>query len=360
MSGRLRTPNGKLYQLLPGQPSGTPARYGVVRLDLCNCGGSMCEDDQSVYHCKGCDRWVPWCYGGADDLPDHCDDCWAEAHEKDEDMAKKKWRKIPVEGMAGLRVDVADDDSVRINGHRIHAAAAKRVIDLLYRSLPHGKEEIAGRGDVPMARVRKLANPSRDSVYAKMARELVRRREAERPPLNINEKIAREIDEEILKDAFVPASLASRLECPECGSEKVSHVDTATTWSSQCLACAHTWKAPDEWPTPAWAKEQVENELYQIDSSKLTVKAVHESGTPAPRFGPFFLSRYEYTMDRSSPNYTYLDMEFLQADSGPVGFGPWGRYGRQDTIKIRTTMPEDFTVMEDLIQRRFHLVADDE
>lgn len=27
--------------------------------------------------CIGCDRSVPWCYGAADDMPLHCDDCWA-------------------------------------------------------------------------------------------------------------------------------------------------------------------------------------------------------------------------------------------------------------------------------------------
>lgn len=42
------------------------------------------EYDQTytdVYRCSGCDRWRPWCDGCGDDMPEHCDRCWAEAHE---------------------------------------------------------------------------------------------------------------------------------------------------------------------------------------------------------------------------------------------------------------------------------------
>lgn len=41
------------------------------------------QDDGLVtclYRCEGCDRLVPWSNGAADDMPDHCDDCWAQAH----------------------------------------------------------------------------------------------------------------------------------------------------------------------------------------------------------------------------------------------------------------------------------------
>lgn len=36
-----------------------------------------------VYACPGCKRLVPWCFGAADDMPDHCDDCWSVAHVKE-------------------------------------------------------------------------------------------------------------------------------------------------------------------------------------------------------------------------------------------------------------------------------------
>lgn len=32
------------------------------------------------YVCDGCGRRRPMCDGADDDMPDHCDRCWAEAH----------------------------------------------------------------------------------------------------------------------------------------------------------------------------------------------------------------------------------------------------------------------------------------
>jgi hypothetical protein len=51
----------------------------------CTCGGSICQDKHGApavrrYRCVGCKRLVPWCFGAADDMPSHCDNCWAEAH----------------------------------------------------------------------------------------------------------------------------------------------------------------------------------------------------------------------------------------------------------------------------------------
>lgn len=47
----------------------------------CLCGGDVCEGTEDRpgkrYVCKGCDRSVLWCFGGDDNLPFHCDDCWA-------------------------------------------------------------------------------------------------------------------------------------------------------------------------------------------------------------------------------------------------------------------------------------------
>lgn len=51
----------------------------------CVCGGTICQNkagDPAVrrFRCVGCRRLVPWCFGAADDMPLHCDDCWAEMH----------------------------------------------------------------------------------------------------------------------------------------------------------------------------------------------------------------------------------------------------------------------------------------
>lgn len=53
---------------------------------MCTCGYCLSKDGKRIlrtYSCAGCARRVPWCYGGggdADDMPEHCDDCWLEAH----------------------------------------------------------------------------------------------------------------------------------------------------------------------------------------------------------------------------------------------------------------------------------------
>lgn len=45
----------------------------------CTCGGSICGTRGKRYICVGCKRDVPWCFGAADDMPEHCDDCWSVA-----------------------------------------------------------------------------------------------------------------------------------------------------------------------------------------------------------------------------------------------------------------------------------------
>jgi hypothetical protein len=38
-------------------------------------------DPQTLWKCIGCKRrFHPTCSGAADDMPDHCDDCFSEAH----------------------------------------------------------------------------------------------------------------------------------------------------------------------------------------------------------------------------------------------------------------------------------------
>lgn len=64
---------------------GAPCK--VVKTPVpCTCRGSICRNTAGdkvarVFRCAGCKRFVPWCFGAADDLPDHCDDCWAKRHE---------------------------------------------------------------------------------------------------------------------------------------------------------------------------------------------------------------------------------------------------------------------------------------
>lgn len=36
------------------------------------------------YVCAGCSRRVPNEFGADDDMPDHCDDCWLEAHPEED------------------------------------------------------------------------------------------------------------------------------------------------------------------------------------------------------------------------------------------------------------------------------------
>lgn len=60
--------------------------------ELCNyCGeqpialqfNHTCES--CVYTCAGCGLITPYESGAADDMPDHCDTCWANAHRNKED-----------------------------------------------------------------------------------------------------------------------------------------------------------------------------------------------------------------------------------------------------------------------------------
>ena len=50
------------------------------------CGHLLPDDltestDQTLWQCIGCKRWFhPSCSGASDDMPDHCDDCFSEAH----------------------------------------------------------------------------------------------------------------------------------------------------------------------------------------------------------------------------------------------------------------------------------------
>jgi hypothetical protein len=43
------------------------------------CGGT--------YVCTGCERKVGWCFGAADNMPELCDECWAEVTQKREEAA---------------------------------------------------------------------------------------------------------------------------------------------------------------------------------------------------------------------------------------------------------------------------------
>lgn len=62
-----------------------------------------CDVDNELWRCVNCHR--KFCYrdGGADDLPDYCDDCWSLAHrhefpvEDDQnDLEPETWHEYPV------------------------------------------------------------------------------------------------------------------------------------------------------------------------------------------------------------------------------------------------------------------------
>jgi hypothetical protein len=40
----------------------------------------MLDASAEMWRCKGCFRLICDGFGAADDMPDHCDDCWALAH----------------------------------------------------------------------------------------------------------------------------------------------------------------------------------------------------------------------------------------------------------------------------------------
>lgn len=50
----------------------------------CPCGEAGLETDECehcvAFRCADCRRWTPWDDSADDDMPDHCSDCWAEAH----------------------------------------------------------------------------------------------------------------------------------------------------------------------------------------------------------------------------------------------------------------------------------------
>lgn len=58
---------------------------------VCTCGGGICQRRDDIgrfavrtYRCAGCHRKLPWCFGAHDEMPDHCDDCWADAQRQKE------------------------------------------------------------------------------------------------------------------------------------------------------------------------------------------------------------------------------------------------------------------------------------
>lgn len=38
------------------------------------------QKQESAFRCRGCNRYLPSSFGCGDDMPDHCDDCWAKSH----------------------------------------------------------------------------------------------------------------------------------------------------------------------------------------------------------------------------------------------------------------------------------------
>jgi hypothetical protein len=56
-------------------------RLGMISTTVPGCSNCVprergsCHYVDKYFHCPGCDRCVPWCFGCADDLFELCDDC---------------------------------------------------------------------------------------------------------------------------------------------------------------------------------------------------------------------------------------------------------------------------------------------
>ena len=51
----------------------------ITKKPVPECGNNKCFCNgfykDKVYECSGCQRLVPWCFGGSDIYYDYCDDC---------------------------------------------------------------------------------------------------------------------------------------------------------------------------------------------------------------------------------------------------------------------------------------------
>lgn len=68
----------------------------------CVCGGRICAPSPDSpllrrYTCPCCRRFVPWCFGADDDMPELCDDC--------RQAVSKARERRQAEHMADLRRD---------------------------------------------------------------------------------------------------------------------------------------------------------------------------------------------------------------------------------------------------------------
>jgi len=59
---------------------GVPIRRGLLRWHPGGEQVTVCLSSNRSYICKGCRRRCCNCNGAADEMPLHCDDCWAEEH----------------------------------------------------------------------------------------------------------------------------------------------------------------------------------------------------------------------------------------------------------------------------------------
>ncbi len=55
--------------------------YGMLPRRVALDPDDLDQTSTKIYLCPGCNRWRPWCDGCSDDMGEHCDRCWAEAHE---------------------------------------------------------------------------------------------------------------------------------------------------------------------------------------------------------------------------------------------------------------------------------------
>lgn len=145
--------------------------------------------------------------------------------------------------------------------------------------------------------------------------------------------------------------------CPECESDRVSHVQTGTAWSSQCLACAHVWgttaytRARVDEPAVTHFRAETETKLHADDANKefasdtvrlkITKSAIAEPQLLV-KFGPFYVRQVECSKGHQY-GLVEMSMEFVDDTS------------RNETIRYRTLMPQGFD-HENIHTKPFYMV----
>ena len=97
-----------------------------------------CKD--CTYTCAGCNQVTPYESGAADDMPDHCDKCWADAHRGEKIMrmnTPETDHQIVMVDLADERGNMSQDMTALVNTALALGAAKElervlRIVDELF------------------------------------------------------------------------------------------------------------------------------------------------------------------------------------------------------------------------------------